>query len=143
MQPSTTHQDVATTSAGMATSGETASTAPTTQTSAATQAQEAFLSGLDLATVVGAVAEGDGPRPTLNWDEIPDASSYTVLVLDSEGRPWWSWSGSSTQVVLGGIDSDLAIGGPTASAGATWIVFAFGSDDAVIGASPQLNLRER
>ncbi len=51
-----------------------------------------------------------GPRPLLAWDEVDGAALYQLTVLDADGTPYWSWSGSTAAVPLGGMDNPDAIG---------------------------------
>lgn len=98
-----------------------------------------YLEGLDLDLIVLDNPAGN-PRPTLSWEGLDEAAYYTVMVLDPDGTPWWAWSGDGTRVVLGGVDTTTEIGGPRATPGATWVVFAFDSNGALVGASPQKDL---
>ncbi len=78
---------------------------------------------------------GGGPRPMLAWSPVEGSDSYTVVVYDAEGAPWWSWSGPGTEVVIGGVQTDTEIGGPRAGAGVRWIVMSFDADGNMIGTS--------
>ncbi len=83
---------------------------------------------------------GGGPRPMLAWTAVPGSDSYTVVVYDAEGSPWWSWSGPGTEVVIGGVETDTEIGGPRADAGVRWIVMAFDADGNMIGTSAKRSI---
>lgn len=83
---------------------------------------------------------GGGVRPMLTWTAVSDADSYTVTVYDAEGSAWWSWSGSDTEVVIGGVDTDTEIGGPRADAGVRWSVMAFDIDGNLVGSSPRRSI---
>ncbi len=78
---------------------------------------------------------GGGPRPMLAWSAVTGSDSYTVVVYDAEGSPWWSWSGPGTEVVIGGVQTDTEIGGPRADSGVRWIVMAFDADGNMVGTS--------
>jgi hypothetical protein len=122
-----------TTLPGAATTTTTTDGTITTTTTAA----EPFLPGLGLETIVQATAtSGGGPRPLLAWEPLDGAASYTVVVFDADGSPWWSWQGEETEVHLGGFQTDAEIGGPTAGAGVTWVVYAYDADGLTIGVSP-------
>ncbi len=51
-----------------------------------------------------------GPRPLLSWTPVDSAALYQLTVLDSDGVPYWAWSGTETSVPLGGMDDPDAIG---------------------------------
>lgn len=121
----------------------TISTSPTPVSVPPTTLAEAepFLPGLDMTTVIQLTpTSGAGRRPILTWEPVAGAATYTVLVMAADELPWWSWSGSETEVVLGGVDTELEMGGPAAGAGVTWVVFAFDGDDKLIGVSPRRDL---
>lgn len=108
----------------------------TTSTVPAVEPEEYF-PGAELAEITASTV-GDGARPRLEWEPVPDAVDYMLLVLDPEGEPWWSWTGSETGVVLGGVEGEHELGGPAAVDGASWVVFALGDDGSIFGASPVL-----
>lgn len=95
---------------------------------------EPFMPGLDLVEI-STYGVGDDDRPLLSWDAVPDADLYTVLVLNEEGNPWWSWSGTETEVILGGVETDAEIGGPRAGPGIEWVVFAFDEEHRLLAVS--------
>lgn len=80
---------------------------------------------------------GAGVRPMLSWSAVAAAASYTVIVYDADGAPWWSWSGADTEVVLGGVVTDAEIGGPRADTGVRWVVMAFDTEGGLVGTSPR------
>lgn len=124
---------------------ETTTTQPEdlTTTSAAEAETDPFLGDLDLAVVAQSTpTAGGGARPTLAWSPLAEAAEYTVLVLDPDGSPWWSWSGAGTSVVLGGVAAAAEAGGPRAGDGVTWVVFAFGEDGTLVGVSPRRAVEE-
>lgn len=51
-----------------------------------------------------------GPRPLLAWEPVEGAAVYNVVVLGSDGDPYWAWSGTVTEVHVGGIDEPEALG---------------------------------
>lgn len=123
--------------------GTTLPGAPTTATTSAepatttTIASEPFLPGLGLKPIAQTTpTSGGGPRPLLSWEALEGAASYTVVVFDADGSPWWSWQGEATEVHLGGFQTDAEIGGPTAGAGVTWVVYAYDADGLTVGVSP-------
>jgi hypothetical protein len=84
---------------------------------------------------------GGGPRPILAWEPVTEADSYTVVVYDADGAPWWSWAGTNTEVVIGGVETDTEIGGPRAVEGARWSVMAFDTEGNLVGASPKRSIQ--
>lgn len=89
--------------------------------------------GLDL---VALRSPGSGHRPLLSWEPLESAASYTLLVLDPDGQPWWAWTGEGTAVVLGGVETSAEIGGPAARPGVRWVVFAHDAEGRLVGSSP-------
>lgn len=83
---------------------------------------------------------GGGARPMLSWTPLSAADSYTVVVYDAAGEPWWSWSGSGTEIVIGGVETDVEIGGPRANLGVRWVVMAFDVDQNLVGSSPRRSI---
>lgn len=75
------------------------------------------------------------PRPLLSWQAVTGATTYTVLVRDPDGSPWWAWTGETTEVILGGVAE--AVGGPQSLPGTTWVVFAYDADRNLVAVSPE------
>lgn len=131
-----------TTTTGVAAAVTAPSTVPaTTITTTTTAPTEPAIRGLDLAEIV-ARSEGDGVHPFLLWEPVLTAATYTVLVMDGEGTPWWSWSGIETEIVLGGVQTEADIGGPARSPGVSWVVFAYDDMERLVGVSPQQSFDE-
>ncbi len=59
---------------------------------------------------ISLTATEPGPRPLLAWEEVDGAALYQVTVLDADGIPYWSWSGDTAAVPLGGMENPDAIG---------------------------------
>jgi hypothetical protein len=70
-----------------------------------------------------------GPRPLLSWAAVDGAALYQLTVLDADMVPYWSWSGTETEVPLGGMDNPDAIGAWVFDE-LTWVVVARGADGA-------------
>ncbi len=68
-----------------------------------------------------------GPRPLLTWAAVDGTARYTLVVLDSDGAPYWAWSGTETTIHLGGFDDPDAIG-PWVHEPMTWTVAATDAD---------------
>lgn len=75
-----------------------------------------------------------GPRPILGWEAVDGAVLYQLTVLDTDGVPYWSWSGTETAVPLGGMANPDAIGAWVFEE-LTWMVVARDSDDAPLAMS--------
>ena len=82
--------------------------------------------------------EGNGATPTLAWQLIEGATSYSVIVLDPDGTAWWAWEGPEREVVLGGVADGP--GALVVEAGATWTVIAFDAAGSVLAASLERRL---
>ena len=77
-------------------------------------------------------------RPKLEWEPVDGADSYSVVVLDETGEPYWVWSGSESEVPLGGASSsDFGIG-PIIGIGYSWSVAAFAADGAFLAVSGEV-----
>lgn len=80
---------------------------------------------------------GGGIRPLLVWTPVPSAATYTIIVYDAAGAPYWSAVTIETQVYVGGplqIPADRT--GPTVAEGYTWAVYADDADGSFLAASP-------
>jgi hypothetical protein len=122
--PATTAADE---SAG-ATEPEPADTAPSSTSPSADEAwSDTF------AEIVLSPTES-GPRPTLSWAAVDGAALYQLTVLDADGAPYWSWSGTESAVPLGGMDNPDAIGAWVFEE-LTWMVVARGGDGAPLAMS--------
>lgn len=64
-----------------------------------------------------------GPRPLLAWASVEGAVAYDLIVLDTQGAPYWAWSGEATSVHLGGVENPDAVGAWVFEP-LTWIVTA-------------------
>jgi hypothetical protein len=82
-------------------------------------------------------AEDVGAQPLFEWQAVEDAARYVLLVIDTDGRAYWSWEGAETAVYLGGgtdvPPEDSA--GPKLLRPMTWMVFAFDEAESLIGVS--------
>ncbi len=75
-----------------------------------TPAGEADDQWLDVFPEIELAPSDPGPRPTLSWVAVDGAELYQVSVLDANGRPYWAWSGTETEVPLGGMANPDAVG---------------------------------
>lgn len=81
---------------------------------------------------------GNGTHPVFAWEPVDGATRYMLFVMDAEGYGYWSWEGSTTNVILGGFDtppSDTAEG-PRLTGPLQWAVVALDADDSFIASSP-------
>jgi len=77
-------------------------------------------------------------RPVLEWEPIEGADSYSVVVLDEAGEPYWAWSGTESEIVLGGApSSDFGIG-PIIGVDYSWSVAAFDADGVFLAISGEV-----
>ena len=77
-------------------------------------------------------------RPVLEWDPIDGADSYSVVVLDDAGEPYWAWSGPESEITLGGApSSDFGVG-PIIGVDYSWSVAAFDADGVFLAVSGQV-----
>ncbi len=68
---------------------------------------------------------------------LDDATRYTLLLLETDGKPYWAWEGAETSVYLGGGSEpppeDSA--GPILLRPMQWYVLAFDADGKIIAYS--------
>ncbi len=119
-------------------SSETEETTTTTEADTPDEPGLPMADGVDIEQLTD--KRGGGPRPILAWAPVTGSDSYTVVVYDAEGAPWWSWSGPGTEVVIGGVQTDKEIGGPRADTGVRWIVMAFDVDGNMVGTSAKRSI---
>jgi hypothetical protein len=69
---------------------------------------------------------GRAERPTLTWSPVIGAADYRVVLLDASRRPYWSWQGTTSSVVVGATEKPMptAASGPRVVKGSTWSVAA-------------------
>jgi hypothetical protein len=80
--------------------------------------------------------EGAGEIPTFAWEPVEGAASYRLGILDARGNPIWSWEGSETSVVLGGVSGrQPEEGGPLITPGSRWSVIAYDGAGSTIAVS--------
>lgn len=81
--------------------------------------------------------QGVGIKPKFEWSPVDRAARYALSLRFSDGQPYWAWSGSSTSVYLGGLDSPPpdSAEGPILLDGMSWGVIAFDAGGNVIASS--------
>ena len=82
-------------------------------------------------------AAGQGQRPVLSWEPVPEAETYHVSVYDPEGVVYWAWSTDDVEVVLGGFEAPPGDGarGPRLAEPMTWHVLARAGDGRIVAQS--------
>ena len=127
--------DTSTTAASTTTTADTVADSTTTTTTVAPVEpliNEAQLIPLVTPEVV------DMLRPVLEWDPVDGADSYSVVVLDDAGEPYWAWSGPESEITLGGApSSDFGVG-PIIGVDYSWSVAAFDADGVFLAVSGQV-----
>ncbi len=93
---------------------------------------EPMEAGLPQIGLLAPAATGAGEVPAFEWEAVPDAALYRLVVSDPDGEVLWAWSGTETKVNLGGLPEERPadVAGPVITPGSTWSVVAFsGSGD--------------
>lgn len=106
---------------------------------AGTDEDLAALGTAEFLPVIEVSHDGPAQRPMLSWVEVTGATRYSVVVLGSDGSPYWAWSGTTTEVPMGGID-DPDVVGPWVHEPMTWTVAATDADGVSIAMSPAADL---
>jgi hypothetical protein len=81
----------------------------------------------DVVLVAPATATAAGARPTFSWEAVPGAASYLLAVLSADDVPLWAWTGTTTEVVLGGWvePPPLDAPGPLITVPSKWFIVAY------------------
>ncbi len=127
-----------TTTAPATTAGATSETT-TAEAPATTQAATA-LTLEDVFPTITTQPTEPGPRPLLAWDPVDGADIYEVVVLGTDGEPYWAWSGADTAINVGGTDEPLAVGAWVHET-MSWTVSAHAADGAVLALSAPAQLQ--
>lgn len=121
--------------------GPTTTAAPnsttTTETTIGVVAPTIDLQSIETSTP----ASGEGPRPELRWEPVPDAELYLVTVFDPSGAPYWAWQGETTSVHVGGepqLRPEAA--GPSVIDGMSWEVIAVDGELGLLAESERQEL---
>lgn len=82
--------------------------------------------------------KGAGEKPLLQWEPVAVAVRYQIIVYDEAGQPYWAWEGSTSQIYLGGTESQPhpESNGPSIEARYSWVVVAYDVSGNVSAASP-------
>jgi hypothetical protein len=81
-------------------------------------------------------ASGGGQRPLLEWEPVPGAVVYMVVVYGVDGSATWSTITEATSIYVGGRQPiPEANSGPRITDGSSWVVYADDVDGLVIAAS--------
>jgi hypothetical protein len=75
--------------------------------------------------------------PVFSWEAVDGAAAYRLVVLDGDGRAYWAWRGTGTEVALGGGTKPWpkGSGAPHAGEGYTWSVTALDADGVPVAIS--------
>jgi hypothetical protein len=112
-----------------------ASNADTADPEPAPEPLPPVIDGLD-PIVLLTPASGGGERPLLEWEPVPGAEWYMVVVYDAAGTAIWSTITEATSIYVGGRQPiPDANSGPRVTDGSTWSVYADDVDGLVIAAS--------
>lgn len=90
-----------------------------------------LVEGLAPAIELVSPQSGAGIRPLLEWSAVDGAAYYLATVYAPDGSPYWTWTGTTTSVHVGGepvLDDDRP--GPSVTVGMTWGVVAL--DDTIV-----------
>jgi hypothetical protein len=81
--------------------------------------------------------QGAGEKPLFQWEAVPDASYYQLVVFDETKKPYWAWDGRAAQIYLGGTEEQPSAdsSGPVIDQGYSWAVVAFDEQNHVIASS--------
>lgn len=88
-----------------------------------------------IAVIDVATGSSAGPHPVLSWQAVPSASSYWLVVQDSNGNPYWAWTGSDTEVRFGGGDTDALNQTAVLYEPMSWRIVALAVDGRVVAFS--------
>ncbi|MCP3937406.1 MAG: hypothetical protein GY708_18795 [Actinomycetia bacterium] len=108
----------------------------TTLTTAEPPRSEPIVEGVPEVKVLGPVAGSTDPAPLFEWEPVPDAVNYQ-LVVGGPGGPIWGWQGTDTAVWLGGSSNEPhpAMSSPELVEGACWSVAGLDDDGHVVAVS--------
>ena len=86
--------------------------------------------------------EGAGGKPLFEWEAVPGAVRYSLVLFSADGQPYWSWEGSETKVYLGGTQEqpEEDSPGPTLYEEMSWHVAAFDAEGQLIAVSPETSI---
>lgn len=93
------------------------------------------IAGLD-PVIVTSQPSGGGERPLLEWEAVPDASRYLVVLYGADGEAIWSTVTSATETYVGGPSPiPDANSGPRVETGSSWVVYADDADGGTLAVS--------
>lgn len=85
--------------------------------------------------VVTLEAVDSGPHPVLGWEPVQGAALYWLMISDSDGEPYWAWTGAHTTVRIGGGDSTELNQTAAIHEDMTWRVAAFDETGTLVALS--------
>mgnify|MGYP001824530035 CR=1 FL=1 len=130
----TTATAAPTTTAEPAASGEPATTATDDDPTATPNLVE-LRSDLGVDVLVLDPATESGSHPMLSWQPTDGAASYWLTIRDADARPYWAWTGTETNVRIGGGDSPDTNQTAVLHETMTWRVAAFDSSGGLVAIS--------
>ena len=108
-------------------------TSPPPPTTAPSIATELDVTSVSLLTA----PEGGGDKPLLEWEPTEGASEYRLVVTNTDGIGYWTWSGSESSIWFGGSIEQPApdTGGAVLLESMLWQVFAIDAAGELVGVS--------
>lgn len=85
--------------------------------------------------VVTLNAVDSGPHSVLGWQPVQGAALYWLMISDSDGEPYWAWTGTDTAVRIGGGDSTELNQTAAIHEDMTWRVAAFDETGTLVALS--------
>jgi hypothetical protein len=122
--------------AGTPTTTEAAGTTGAGATAVPPPSGPPLLAGVDGTMTLLTPTSGEGIRPLLAWAPVSTADHYALFLYAPSGEVYWSWSGTATEVHVGG-EPQLRDGasGPSVVEGMSWAVIAYDAGMLPIAAS--------
>ena len=81
---------------------------------------------------------GNGDLPIFKWHPVEGASRYMLFLLRENGKGYWSWEGTETEVILGNLSTPINpnASGPRLLEQMNWAIVALDGQDHFIASSP-------
>jgi hypothetical protein len=115
------------------------STVEPTETTEPPPTSAALLEGFDVSVELMTATSGGGIRPLLEWSPHEGATWYLATLYAPDGTVYWTWTGPSTSVHVGGDPRlDDGVPGPSVIEGMSWGVVALDADVVPIAMSARL-----
>lgn len=137
---STTSTIVGQTSSSLAPPGSSSSVPSELQTAIDPGIRDLWRERTLPAVAIGPPDSSGGPHPVLSWLPVEGAETYWVMVHDMQDLPFWAWTGTDTEVRLGGGDVDELNQTAALYQPMTWRVVAIDSDGGIVAFSEDIPL---